>query len=116
MATSEMSLREVSETQGAFCAQGIDGSAIPAATKSALRSSLAALQKTLLDQQKAAGAANKARATATAVEVANAAAAAGQKFVVAQLEVWLLKGSLCKGELEFWERSAEGSVCGAQES
>lgn len=67
--------------------QGIDGSAIPAATKAKLREALAVLQKALLEQQKAAGAANKGRATAVAVEAADAAAAAGRKFAVVQLEV-----------------------------
>ncbi|CAL8468182.1 g7721 [Coccomyxa elongata] len=78
--------------------QGIDGSAIPAATKAKLREALAVLQKALLEQQKAAGAANKARATAVAVEAADAAAAAGRKFVVVQLEV----GLDSKAVLEAW--------------
>lgn len=52
------------------------------------------LQKALLEQQKAAGAANKTRAIAVAVTAADAAAAAGRKYVVVQLEVCLHNVSL----------------------
>lgn len=68
--------------------QNIDKTALPAAAKSALRNRLAALQKRVLDEQKAAAAANKAQATSAAVEAADGAAAAGHKHVVLQLEVY----------------------------
>ena len=68
-------------------AQSIDKTALPAAAKAALRDRLAGLQKRVLEEQKAAAAANKAQATSAAVEIANSAAAAGQKFVVLQLQV-----------------------------
>ena len=67
--------------------QSIDKAALPAAAKAALRNRLAALQKRVLEDQKAAAAANKAQATAAAVEAADSSAAAGQKHVVLQLEV-----------------------------
>ncbi len=68
-------------------AQSIDKTALPAAAKAALRNRLAGLQRRVLDEQKAAAAANKAQATSAAVEVADDAAAAGQRFVVLQLQV-----------------------------
>ena len=68
-------------------AQSIDKTALPAAAKAALRNRLASLQRRVLDEQKAAAAANKAQATSAAVEVADDAAAAGQRFVVLQLQV-----------------------------
>jgi alanyl-tRNA synthetase len=80
------------------CVQGIDGAAVPAAAKAALRGKLAALQKRVLEDQKAAAADNKARATAAAVAAADAAAAAGQKYVVVQLEI----GLDAKAALEAW--------------
>ena len=73
--------------QCAMLAQSIDKAALPAAAKAALRNRLARLQKRVLEEQKAAAAANKAQATSAAVEVADSAAAAGQKFVVLQLQV-----------------------------
>ena len=68
-------------------AQSIDKAALPAAAKAALRNRLAGLQKRVLEEQKAAAAANKAQATSAAVEVADSAVAAGQKFCVLQLQV-----------------------------
>ena len=67
--------------------QSIDKTALPAAAKAALRNRLAGLQKRVLDDQKAAAAANKTQATSAAVEAADSAAAAGHKFVVLQLKV-----------------------------
>ena len=60
---------------------------MPAAAKAALRNRLGALQRRVLDNQKAAAAANKAQATAAAVEAADSSAAAGQKHVALCLEV-----------------------------
>lgn len=77
-------------TGGLWCAvltQSIDKAALPAAAKAALRNRLAGLQRRVLEEQKAAAAANKAQATSAAVEVADSAAAAGQRFVVLQLQV-----------------------------
>ena len=76
--------------------QSIDKAALPAAAKAALRNRLAALQKRVLEDQKAAAAANKAQATAAAVIAADSSAAAGRKHVVLQLEVRALSGSVCK--------------------
>lgn len=67
--------------------QDVDSAAIPAAAKSDLRDGIAQLQKRVLEQAKAAGAANKRRAIDAAVA---AAAAAGPKgFLVARLDVGL---------------------------
>jgi len=46
--------------------QSIDKTALPAAAKAALRNRLTGLQKRVLDDQKAAAAANKAQATSAA--------------------------------------------------
>lgn len=81
-----------------FLEQATDKSPVPAAAKAALRTKLAAVQKRVLEDQKAAAAANKARATAAAVAAADAAVAAGQKFVVVQLEI----GLDAKAALEAW--------------
>ncbi len=67
--------------------QSIDKTALPAAAKAALRNRLTGLQKRVLDDQKAAAAANKAQATSAAVDAADSAAAADHKFVVLQLKV-----------------------------
>jgi hypothetical protein len=78
--------------------QAIDGSPVPAAAKASLRTKLAALQKRVLEDQKAAAAANKARGTASAVAAADAAVAAGHKFVVVQLQI----GLDAKAAMEAW--------------
>ena len=70
--------------------QSIDKSALPAAAKAALRNRLAGLQKRVLDDQKAAAAANKAQATSAAVDAADSAAAAGRKHIVLELKVCML--------------------------
>lgn len=72
---------------GALLVQSIDKAALPAAAKAALRNRLGALQRRVLDDQKAAAAANKVQATAAAVEAADSSAAAGQKHVALRLEV-----------------------------
>ena len=73
-------------TQGGH-AQDVEGSALPAAAKAALRTKLATLQKRVLEEMKAAAAANKARASSAALEAAGKALVAGHKFAVMQLEV-----------------------------
>ena len=65
----------------------MEGSALPAVSKGALRARLVALQKRVYEEQKAAAAANKARAASAAVDAADAAVGAGQKFAIMQLEV-----------------------------
>ena len=68
-------------------AQEVEGSALPAVAKGALRTRLVALQKRVYEEQKAAAAANKARAASAAIDAADAAVAAGRKFAIMQLEV-----------------------------
>ena len=79
-------LRRHQLTEG-FGWQEVEGSALPAVSKGALRARLVALQKRVYEEQKAAAAANKARAASAAVDAADAAVGAGQKFAIIQLDV-----------------------------
>ncbi len=74
-------------TQCGVHAQDVEGSALPAAAKAALRAKLGTLQKRVAEDMKAAAAANKARASSAAVQAADSAVAAGDSFAVLQLEV-----------------------------
>eukprot|EP00878_Enallax_costatus_P015464 GHUV01016198.1.p1 GENE.GHUV01016198.1~~GHUV01016198.1.p1 ORF type:complete len:245 (+),score=117.92 GHUV01016198.1:1379-2113(+) len=65
----------------------VDVAVIPAATKAEIRDRIAALIKRAMDAAKAAAAANKEAATAAAVAAADEAVAAGQGYVVLQLQV-----------------------------
>lgn len=69
--------------------QEVDGAVIPAAAKASLREGIARLQKRVLEHAKAAGAQNKRKAVETAVAAAAAAVAAGESFLVLQLDVGL---------------------------
>ena len=85
-----MALPAMPHADSGHALQDVEGSALPAAAKGALRTKLAALQKRVLEEMKAAAAANKARASSAALEAADLALAAGHKFAVMQLQVLLL--------------------------
>jgi alanyl-tRNA synthetase len=63
----------------------VDQAAIPAARKAALRDQVQILLKAVLEEQKKAGAANKAKAVEAAVEAADKAAESGQTFLITKV-------------------------------
>lgn len=67
----------------------VDAAEIPAAAKAGLRDQLAALGKVVLENQKAAAAANKELAVAAAVAIADEAASAGKAYCTVTVSVGL---------------------------
>lgn len=63
----------------------VDNAVIPAVRKAALRDQVQAIIKAVMAEQKKASAANKAKAVAAAIEAADAAADAGDAFLVARV-------------------------------
>jgi alanyl-tRNA synthetase len=63
----------------------VDQAAIPAARKAILREEVQKLLKAVLEEQKKAGAANKAKAVEAAVSAADKAAEAGQNFLITKV-------------------------------
>ncbi|KAL4516656.1 hypothetical protein Ndes2437A_g00784 [Nannochloris sp. 'desiccata'] len=63
----------------------VDQAAIPAARKALLREQVQILIKAVMEEQKKAGAANKAKAVEAAVEAADKAAEAGQNFLITRV-------------------------------
>lgn len=63
----------------------VDQASIPAVRKAALRDAVQSVIKGVMEEQKKAAAANKAKAVAAAIEAANAAAKSGKSFLVANV-------------------------------
>ena len=70
-------------------AQVVDAATLPAAEKAAMRETVSKLQRRVLDEQKAAGAQNKRKATEAAVALAAAAVQGNKGFLVARMDVGL---------------------------
>ncbi|KAK9823718.1 hypothetical protein WJX72_004867 [[Myrmecia] bisecta] len=73
---------EALEKEVSALKQVLEEAVIPAAAKASLREQVGVLQKALLESAKKAGAANRKKAIATALESADKAAAEGAKFAV----------------------------------